>query len=165
MGPTIPLAGEGNRDARTERGRCLTKAGAFLVTHEGVPLPGSENRPQILQIPVAGRARGERIAELERIADAMGVAVTSPRDPVTGREYGALEARVDLGDVHLVAHVGPEGSRHLTDRQDELHLRLVRADADTCALYAAALDEADLQLAEEAHATVVIAEAGIEEAA
>jgi hypothetical protein len=161
MGPTIPLVKEGSGNDRAAFIADLIALAAFYTQHGDAPLPGKDADGRVtLPVPVPGTSRGERIEALAEIAEQLGVCEAEVPDPVTGKRNGALEARRPFSRIAVVARVSPEGSRHLTDRQDELHLRLVRADADAVALHTAALDEADLQMAEEAHATIVIAEAG-----
>jgi hypothetical protein len=166
MAPTIPLVEEGSGDDRAAFIADLIALATFYATHEHAPLPGRNGDGRVtLAVRVPGASRGERLEALADIAERMGTREAEVPDPVTGEPYGALEARRQFSRVALAARVGPEGSRHLAERQDELRRRVTLADADACALYTAALDDADLQLAEEAHATVVIAEAGIEAAA
>jgi hypothetical protein len=166
MAPTIPLVEEGTGDDRAAFIADLIALAAFYEIHKDAPLPGRDGTGRVnLPIWVPGASRGEHLEAIADIAERMGVREEEPIDPVTKKRTGTLRARREFSRIALVAHVGPEGSRHLAERQDELRLRLVRADADACALYAAALDEADRQLAEEANAAIVIAEAGIEAAA
>lgn len=133
-----PLIEEGTGDARAAMAQGFTDLAAFLATHPAVPLPGGTTLTISVRVP--GGPRGKRIEALEEIAERMGV-------PVTGEPCGLLEARREFGPVALVAHVAPEGSRHLTERLDALGSR---TDAEALRAYEAALDEVDQQLAEEA---------------
>lgn len=161
MAPPIgPLVDEGTGDRRAAMAQGLIDLAAFLATH-GVPLPGGDKLTLSVRVK-PGAARGERIEALQEIADRMGVPVTSPPDPVTGKPYGLLEARREFGPVALVATVAPEGCRHLVERQDAL---AGKAGADARLAYHVALDEADGQLADEADALAVIAAAEAEAAA
>lgn len=78
---------------------------------------------------------------------------------------GGMRAVRTFGSLRFVAHVGPEGSRHLAARQDALGSREA-CDWATFSAYQVALDEVDQQLAEEGEAMKrLAAELGTEAAA
>jgi hypothetical protein len=94
----------------------LIRAGVYLAFHRKVTLPGySGGLP--LQVSLDGTCHDERVAELEALAEAMGVQVT--------RRNGIMQAVRRFGPVRIRASV--------CDASYTRQFRAVRDSADTAA--------------------------------
>lgn len=90
----------------------FTDLAVLLAGNSEVPLPGG-TAGVFVPIHLISTARGERLAELDWIAEVLGTQVTCDED-------GTLYARRCFGPVTLVAQVSPEGSAHIVARMDRM---------------------------------------------